>query len=960
MAERHKPLLVLFDGMALAYRAYFAFISRPLTNAKGENTSAVFGFMNALHQLLEIHKPDYAAVCFDTAAPTFRHKLYGEYKATREAMPDDMRPQITQIKDLTKAYNICLLELEGYEADDLIGTLAQKASQHGLETLIVTPDKDFSQLITDSIKLLRPKDSQTLDLMDAKAVEEKYGLRPDQFIDYLALVGDTSDNIPGVKGVGEKTATPLLQKYGTLDEIYNHIEEIDKKALKEKLKNDKEKAYLSRQLATIEVKAPLTTTVEDLKYTKLPDFRKVEAMLKDFGFKTMLAKLHAEEKIFLGSGATAEMAPEKTKEQSVSAEQPAAEIHTGAVRTIKDTPHTYTTILQLKDVRSLVSKIKEAKEICVDLETTSASAMAAYPIGISISWKAGEAYYIPLKVSEASPAHESLFSESGKNVTDHHNAYNTGLGVDEVFSLLKPVLESERIAKVGQNIKYDALVLRRYGVRLSPITFDTMIAASLLHAEGLLSMDDLALAYLNYSPVALSDIAGKFKKGESFDVMASLKTEELAEYGAEDADITLQLKYAIKKKIESEKLTKVSNWIEFPLIETLTAVEFNGVKIDTKLLTDVSKEMEREAEATCKRIYKYAGEEFNIDSTKQLGEILFKKMGLPTIKKTKTGYSTDASVLDQLRSHHAIAEEILNYRQYQKLRSTYVDALPQMVNPVTGLVHTTYNQAVAATGRLSSNEPNLQNIPVRTDMGRGLRKAFVSRFPEGQIFSADYSQIELRIMAHMAQDEGLIRAFENNEDIHTQTSARVFGVKTEEVTRDMRRKAKEINYGIMYGIGAFGLSNRLGISQKEGSEIIKNYFLAFPTIKDFIDSTISFVRKHGYVQTLLGRRRYMTNINASNATVRAADERAAINMPIQGTAAEMMKLAMITIQKELERRKMKTLMIMQVHDELVFDVHPEEKDDIAEIVTYRMRNALPMDAPIDVDSGFGKTWFEAH
>ncbi len=956
MSERKAPLLVLFDGMALAYRAYFAFISRPLTNANGDNTSAVFGFTNALLQLLETHKPDYAAVCFDTAAPTFRHKMYPAYKAQREAMPEDMRPQIGWIRDLTQAYNIPMVMLDGFEADDLIGTLARQASQNNIETLIITPDKDFCQLVTSDIKILRPKDASSLDMLDESAVVLKYGLQPNQFIDYLALIGDSSDNIPGVKGVGEKTAVPLLQQYHTLDGIYEHLEEITKKALKEKLSTDKEKAYLSQTLATIDTNVTLSVSVNDLQYTKLPDFRKVEAMLKNLGFKSLLAKLHAEEKMLLGDSPSIA----DTSSEVFATIIPIEQAPQGELKTIKTEQHTYQTINELKDVKSLVTKLKMAKEFCVDLETTSSVAMRAIPIGISFSITPTEAYYIPLKLTNAFVSNDNLFTETNQQKNEGNNALTTGLDIKQVFDLLKPILESERISKVGQNIKYDAIILRRYGIHLHPITFDTMIAASLLQDEGLQSMDALAVKYLHYQPVSLSDIAGKFKKGDAFEVMSALNTEELAEYGAEDADITLQLKKKIAVALEREELVKVSNWIEFPLIEVLTAVESNGVKIDTVLLAEVSKEMEREAELTCVKIFDLAGEKFNIDSPKQLGDILFNKMGLPPVKKTKTGYSTDASVLEQLKVHSPIAEDILNYRQYQKLRNTYVDALPVLVNPETGFIHTSYNQAVAATGRLSSNDPNLQNIPIRTEMGRGLRKAFVSRFDNGLIFSADYSQIELRIMAHMTKDDGLIRAFENNEDIHTQTSARVFGVKTEDVTRDMRRKAKEINYGIMYGIGAYGLSSRLGISQKEGSEIIRNYFLAFPAIKEFIDSTILFAKKHGYVETLIGRRRYMTNINAANAVVRAADERAAINMPIQGTAAEMMKLAMITIQRELERRKMRSLMIMQVHDELVFDVVPEEKDELKELVEYRMCNALPMDVIISVESGFGKTWFDAH
>ncbi|MEI8135500.1 MAG: DNA polymerase I [bacterium] len=963
MSEKSTPLVVLIDGMAIAYRAYFAFISHPLTNARGENTSAVYGFVNAILQFLDTHKPDYAAVCFDTAAPTFRHEMYAPYKAQRQAMPDDMRPQIQTIKDITKAYNIPQIELDGFEADDLIGTLSLKAQENNFETIIITPDKDFCQIVTKQVKLMRPKDSTSLDLLDEAAVEKKYGLKPNQFIDYLALVGDSSDNIPGVRGVGEKTATPLLQQYQNLDGIYEHLGEITKKALKEKLTNEKENAYLSQTLATINREVPLSYGLDYFKYNKLPDFRKLEEMLKDLGFKTLLLKMKAEEAQLLGENVT-EVDVTPTQESAVPSEVVQLDGADNSVHDIKNTEHTYHVISTEKELSALAKKLAKSTEFCVDLETTTSRAMMAEIIGISFSITAKEAYYIPVLLTKANPnADGSLFSEDkhGKRLaSDEPNASNTGMNVDIVITALKPVLEDEKIGKVGQNIKYDALILRKHGVHVKPMTFDTMVGASMLHGEGMQSMDDLSLIYLKYKPVPLSAIAGKMKKTDSHDIMAAIPTPVIAEYGAEDADITLQIKNALQPKMESEGMMKLARDVEFPLMEVLTTVEFNGVKIDTKMLAAVSKEMEEEAGIVRAKIYEYAGGEFNIDSPKQLGDILFNRLGLPTIKKTKTGFSTDAGVLEQLKAQHPIAENIVNYRQYQKLRSTYVDAIPLLVNPETGLVHTTYNQAVAATGRLSSNDPNLQNIPVRTEMGRGLRKAFVTRFNDGQILSADYSQIELRIMAHVAHEEALLEAFRNKEDIHTQTSSKVFGVKLEDVTRDMRRKAKEINYGIMYGIGAFGLSTRLGIPREEGSQIIKSYFAAFPGIREFIDTTIASAKKTGYVQTLLGRRRYMTNINASNAVVRAADERAAINMPIQGTAAEMLKIAMINIQREIEKRKLKSLMIMQVHDELVFDVFPKEAEELTAIVTDKMKNAIAMDVVIDVDYGLGKTWFDAH
>jgi DNA polymerase-1 len=961
--ENNSPLLVLIDGMAIAYRAYFAFIGHPLTNARGENTSAVYGFVNAILQFLDKHKPDYAAVCFDTHAPTFRHEMFPAYKAQRQAMPDDMRPQIQTIKDITKAYNIPQVELDGFEADDIIGTLSRLAEQNNMETIIITPDKDFCQLVTKKVKLMRPKDNTALDMLDEEAVVKKYGLKPHQFIDYLALVGDASDNIPGVRGVGEKTAAPLLQQYGDLNGIYANLETLTKKALKEKLTSERDNAFLSQKLATINKEVPLAFGVDTLRYSKVPDFRKLEEMLKDLGFKTMLLKLKAEERQLLGPEPVPEEITVPELRESAIPELIPIPVDE-PIKNINSVFHKYEIIVNENDLDALVTKLETCEEFCLDLETTSIRPMSAEIIGIAVSMKKNEAYYIPILLTKENPHDsDSLFAPSTHDErikSAEPNASNTGMELESTLAKLKSVLENPKIGKLGQNIKYDAIVLRKHDIRVQPMSFDTMIAASMLHGEGMQSMDDLSLLYLKYQPIPLSALAGKMKRTEAHDVMASIPTPIIAEYGAEDADITMQLKNILLPKMQSEGLMNVAAQVEFPLMEILTTVEFNGVKIDTKMLADVSKEMEREAQNIRTQIIGYAGGDFNIDSPKQLGDILFNRLGLPSVKKTKTGFSTDAGVLDALKAHHPIAECILNYRQYQKLRSTYVDAIPLLVNPETGLVHTTYNQAVAATGRLSSNDPNLQNIPIKTEMGRGLRKAFVSRFTDGEILSADYSQIELRIMAHVAHEEALLEAFRNNEDIHTQTSARVFGVAPEDVTRDMRRKAKEINYGIMYGIGAFGLSTRLGIARNEGSEIIKNYFAAFPTIKQFIDSTIASAKRTGYVQTMLGRRRYMTNINASNAVVRAADERAAINMPIQGTAAEMLKIAMINIQREIEKQKLKSLMIMQVHDELVFDVYPGEKDALTEIVPEKMKTALPMDVVIDVDYGFGKTWFDAH
>ncbi len=965
-----KPLLVLFDGMALAYRAYFAFISRPLTNSRGENTSAVYGFMTALFQFLDHHSPTHAAVCFDTAAPTFRHERFEAYKATRQAMPEDLIPQIHKIKELVAAFHIPQVELAGFEADDIIGTLAREAERAGIDSLIVTPDKDFCQLVTDRIKLLRPsRDGGAMEIFDTEAVIQKYGLAPNQIIDYLALVGDTSDNIPGVRGIGEKTAAPLLQKFGTLAGLYEHIAEVDKKGIKEKLINERDNAFLSYELATIDCNVKLPLGLDQLSYGSLPDFETLESLVLDLGFKSLANRLHKAKEDAMKSESSealeSALAPESEAAKVQSEEEQLEAFDFSMVSTsdeqdIRTTPHAYVMIRTIEQVQELAKVLSTVKEFCVDLETTGSDANLAEIIGISFAVRPYEAFYIPIRLPDigADADATSLFEQP--IVSSAENALTMGLDLNEVLDILRPILENGAIAKIGQNIKYDALLLRHNGVRMRPMTFDTMIAAYLYRFDGSHSMDALAIEYLKYRPVPLSDVTGPMKSDTSRRIMALAPTLKLAEYGAEDADVTLQLKHALAPKLEETALAKLCEEVEFPLVEVLTQMEFNGVKIDSQMLGLASKEMEREAENLCKQIFEYAGGPFNIDSPKQLQEILFNKLNLKSGRKTKTGLSTNAAVLEDLRNEHPIAECLLAYRQYQKLRSTYVDALPRLVNPKTGMIHTSYNQAVVATGRISSTDPNLQNIPIRTEMGRDIRKAFVSRFPDGQILSADYSQIELRIMAHVTRDPALLESFANGEDIHTRTAAGVYGVPLEEVTREMRSRAKGVNYGIMYGIGAFGLARNIGIPQKEASEIIQKYFTAFPSIRKYMDDTVAFARTNGYVETLLGRRRYMRNIGAANQAVRSGDERAAINAPIQGTAADMMKLAMINIHREIEKRKLQSLMIMTVHDELVFDVVRGEGEEMLAMVKELMSNAMPMAVPIEVEAGMGPTWFEAH
>ncbi len=964
-----KPLIVLFDAMALAYRSYFAFITRPLTNARGENTSAVYGFMTSIFQFLDHHTPTHAAVCFDRPEPTFRHEKFEAYKATRQAMPDDLVPQLDKIKELVRAFRIPLVEMPGFEADDIIGTLACTAAEHGIESLIVTPDKDFCQLVTDNIKLLRPsRDGGAMEVFDIEAVKNKYGLAPNQIIDYLALVGDTSDNIPGVRGIGEKTATPLIQKFGSLQGLYEHIDQVDKKGIKDKLTNEKNNAFLSYELATIDTNVKLPITIDDLAYGVLPDFDSLENLTIDLGFKTLANRVLKEKEQAMKSEspealelalAPAEKAPEERTEEEELESFDFSEGQTDGVGDIHSTPHAYVMVRTMDGVKELAGLLAKAKEICIDTETTGQDANTAEIIGISASIKPFEAFYIPIRLPDIGSDADatSLFAQSAAS----ENAMTLGLDLPEVLDILRPLLENPKINKVGQNIKYDALILRHHGVNLRPMTFDTMIASYIFRFDGSHDMDSLALEHLNYRPVPLTDVVGTLKGGNARRSMAIASTAKLAEYGAEDADVTLRLRHALVPKVkDEEKIWKLLTDIEFPLVEVLTKMEYHGVKIDTERLASASKEMEREADNLCRQIYEYAGAPFNIDSPKQLQDVLFVKLGLKSGRKTKTGLSTNAAVLEELRHEHPIAECLLAYRQYQKLRGTYVDALPKLVNPKTGMVHTSYNQAVVATGRISSTDPNLQNIPIKTELGRDIRKAFVSRFPKGRILSADYSQIELRIMAHVTNDPGLVEAFTHGVDIHTRTAAGVYGVPLEEVTREMRGKAKGVNYGIMYGIGAFGLARNVGIPQKEASEIIQKYFAAFPNIRKYMDDTVVFARKYGYVETLLGRRRYMRNIAAANQAVRSADERAAINAPIQGTAADMMKLAMINIHREIERRKLQSIMIMQVHDELVFDVVPGEEQELMDLVKELMSNAMPMVVPIEVEAGIGPTWFEAH
>lgn len=924
MAKK-KQKFVIIDAMALAYKGYFAFINRPLSNSAGEPTSAVFGFLNQLFKIIEDTKPDYLVVAFDSKEKTFRHEMYDKYKSSRAAMPDDMIPQIQRIKDVVEAFNIPIVIKAGYEADDLIGTAVKQAEEEGFESFAVTPDKDYIQLITDNIKVVKPGKSQDeIVILDVDKVKEDYGFEPIQMIDYLALVGDSSDDIPGVAGIGPKTATPLISQFGSVEKIYEHIDEIEKKGLKNKLIENKENAILSKKLATIVCDAPLKTDFEHSKFTE-PNFDLLLEIFKELEFKTFGAKLL---KIFNKNN--------DPEFEEIEIKDEAASFDKSNVK--------YKLINTEKEAEKLAAILSKQDLFVFDTETDSLDVLDLNLAGIAFAFKPGEAYFVATRPEKTG---DDLFQP------------DTGdrLEIKTCLNIFKQVFENEKIKKVCQNGKYDIAVLRTFGIEVKGFYFDTMLASYVLDPDQKHGMDELAKQYLNYSPISISTLIGTKKEPAK---IFEADLNELSNYSAEDADVTYQLYKLLEKEIKAQKLEKVSYEVEFPLVVVLEDMERTGVKIDVEALKYFSEDLETRLELYTSEIHKIAGEEFNINSTKQLQTILFEKLNLPPTKKTKTGYSTDARSLESLKGQSEIIDLLLDYRQVSKLKSTYSDALPKLIHSKTRRVHTSYNQTAASTGRLSSNDPNLQNIPIRTELGREIRKAFIPSDDNHIIFSADYSQIELRIMASICDDPGLVKAFNNGEDIHRSTAAHVFQVDPDEVTPDMRRKAKEVNFGILYGIGAFGLKTRLGINQKHAKEIIDTYFSTFTNVKQFMDDSIEFAKEHGYAETLIGRRRYLKNINSSNRVVRQFEERVAINMPIQGTAADMIKLAMIKIHNELKKRKVKTRMVLQVHDELIFDMLKDEADELQPVIIKLMEESLPLKVPVLVESGFGNNWLEAH
>lgn len=916
---------VIIDAMALAYKAYFAFITRPLTTKNGEPTSAVFGFLNQVLRILEDHRPDYIAVAFDSKEKTFRHERYEHYKSSREAMPEDLIPQIGRIKEIIKALKMPIYILPGYEADDIVGTAVKKAEKAGMISFVITPDKDYNQLVTDKVSIIKGgKNTDEIIITDVAKVKADFGFEPIQMIDYLALIGDSSDDIPGVAGIGPKTATPLIQKYGSVENIYKHIDEIEKVGVKNKLIENKENAFLSKELATIHCAVPLDFKFEEAKFER-PDMEKIKSIFLELEFSRLFSRL---------------LNVYKLDQETESIESAVAD----DVKTFDKKSSKYQLIKDNKSAKKLADELLKKELFVFDTETDGLDAYKLKIAGASFAVKPNEAYFVAINPA---PDSKDLFS---KELTDR-------LALDDFIKLFKPVFENKKIKKVCQNGKFDISVMRSIGIQVNNFYFDTMLASYVLDPDQKHGMDSLSEKYLNYKPIPLSDLIGSKKDpAKIFDV----ELDAITNYAAEDADITFRLYEILNKELDKNGLSKLAYDVEFPLAPVLEDIEREGINVDKKVLKDLSKDLGKLLDNYTKKIYKLAGEEFNINSPKQLQVILFEKLALQTGKKTKTGFSTDARSLEYLRNEHEIIDILLDYRQMSKLKSTYADSLQTMINPVTGRIHTSLNQIAASTGRLSSNDPNLQNIPIRTEKGKEIRKAFVARDKDHVILSADYSQIELRIMAGICNDEGLTKAFKNGEDIHRSTAALVFMVDPKDVTDDMRRKAKEVNFGILYGIGPFGLATRLGINQKHAKEIIETYFGTFKRVKNFMDDSVKNAKEKGYAETLLGRRRYLRNINSSNRVVRQFEERVAINMPIQGSAADMIKIAMINIHKELTKRKTKTKMILQVHDELLFDAHKDEVKELTPVIKKLMENALPMSVPIVVETGTGDNWLDAH
>jgi len=941
--------LFLLDAFALIYRAYFAFAGNrvdkhgnrasgyTMVNSKGLNTSAIFGFTNTLLELLEKEKPSHIAVVFDMPGTTHREVEFTEYKANRQAMPDDLRDSISYIQDLIRGFRIPVLGVEGYEADDVIGTLAKKAEKEGYTTYMVTPDKDYGQLVSEKIFMYKPASmGNDIAVLGPKEICERYGLaRPEQLIDVLGMWGDAVDNIPGIPGVGEKTAIKFIQEYGSMEGLYENLDQLKGK-MKENVENNHEKAIMSKMLATIILDVPIDFDETDLTMEE-PDKELLAELFGELEFRTIAKRVLGQEVAIQTAvkPATAKSAAMGQIDMFAANDTVVETVEGSGYHTLANTNHDYQLIDTAEKRKELIAKLSKAEIICFDTETTGLDALTAELLGIAFSIEKGKGFYVSIPENE---------DEAKKVCAEFQSIFSDGTKT-----------------LIAQNLKYDLCIVLRYGLTISAKTFDTMIAHYLINPDMRHGMDLLAETYLGYQPQSITELIGK--KGKAQGSMKDVALEEVKEYAAEDADITFQLFEKFSPLLDEVEARKLFNEVEMPLIPVLGAMEMEGIKLDVAALKTMSGELNEDLIRLQAEIINLAGVDFNIQSPKQLGEILFDYLKIDTNAK-RTGktkqYKTGEEVLSKLVGKHAIVPKILDYRSVQKLKSTYVDTLPELVNAKTGKIHTSYNQAVAATGRLSSDNPNLQNIPIRTERGREIRKAFIPRSEDYVLLAADYSQVELRIIAALSKDGPMIEAFKNGLDIHAATAAKVFGVKLEEVDRDMRSKAKAVNFGLMYGQSAFGLADNLGISRTEAKDIIEEYFKQFPTIRAYMDSNIQFAKENGYVETIMGRRRYLRDINSNNQTVRGYAERNAINAPIQGSAADIIKVAMINIHAEMNKRKMKSRLLLQVHDELVFDAHKDELEELKELVKDKMVGAVDLEVPMVVDMGVGKNWLEAH
>ncbi len=921
--QHEKPALFLLDGMAIIYRSFFALQRAGMTSRDGMPTGAIYGFASALFKIFETYKPHYLAAVFDSKEKTFRHDMYPAYKANRQTPPEDLIVQLDAVFELLEALDIPLLKAPGYEADDLIGTAAQKF-EDVCQVYIVTPDKDLAQLVHDGVKILKPgKNQNELELFGQKEIAGQFGVGPELFTQFLTLTGDTSDNIPGAKGIGPKTASSLLLTYGSIDNIYRHLDDISPKN-RQSLEEFLPRLDLITKLVTIRTDLQVNVTLKELE-CGVPDQSKLLPLLQKLGLKTIISRLPAVFNDYMQSPSDEASMHEHLTDQPDNKQPLLRSPQTGADYALVDTS---------EKLNELVLSLKNAKRVAVDTETTSLDTFEAELAGMSFSIEPGKARFISFN-------HSALQRES-------------------TLEILKPLLENPSILKSGQNLKYDILVLKKYGIELSPVGFDTMLASYVLDPEAQHNLDDMAARHLGYRTTTFEELVGTGKtKLSIYDV----EPGQLSDYGCQDADLALQLEDMFRKKLEGEKeLLSICENIEFPLVEVLAAMEYEGICIDTKSLEQASEAAAIELKLLTEKIYAATGSEFNIDSPKQLAHILFDVLGLPPKKTTKTGFSTNVEVLEELAPLHPVASDLLEYRSLQKLKNTYIDALPKIVNPRTGRLHTSFNQQITATGRLSSSKPNLQNIPIRTALGKEIRRAFIPSSPDKWLLSADYSQIELRIAAEISGDPQLLDAFRNREDIHTATARVIFG--TTEIDSDMRRKAKEVNFGVLYGIMPFGLSKRLNITQKEAKAIIDTYISKYPGLFNALQNIIEAGRTNGYVSTLLGRRRYIADLNSRNTNLKKAAERAAMNTPIQGTAADIIKCAMILCSQRMRDEKLKSTMLLQVHDELLFETTDDEKEALSVLIETAMIDAAIScglkTVPVEVDTGIGKNWFEAH